>query len=179
MRFPEKNTSILISTQQLQQRVAALGYAISNDFKDKPLTIVCLLKGSAIFTADLVRAIDIPLILDFMAISSYVGNDTGSNVMVKIVKDLDTEITGREVLIVEDIIDTGLTLNYLMKILRARSPNGIYLCTLLDRPARRIIEIPIKYCGFEIPDVYVVGYGLDDQQYYRNLPFIGVFNPLT
>lgn len=174
MSFPEKKTSILISAEQLEQRVKALGCAISNDFKDKSLTVVCLLKGSAIFTADLVRAINIPLILDFMAISSYIGND-----MVKIVKDLDTEIAGREVLIVEDIIDTGLTLNYLMKMLRARHPSGVHLCTLLDRPARRIIEIPIKYCGFEIPDVYVVGYGLDDQQYYRNLPFIGVLNPLT
>jgi len=170
MIFPEKISDILIPSEKLSERISELGVEISKDFKDKDLTVVGILKGSALFTADLVRAIELPLVLDFMAVSSYgKGSPTG---VVKILKDLDTEIEGREVLIVEDIVDTGLTLNYLIKILRARNPSGISLCVLLDRTVRRIIDLRIAYRGFEIPDVYVVGYGLDHQQLYRNLPFI-------
>ncbi len=177
MDFPEKITAILISPEQLRARIAELGNQITNDFKNKDLTVIGLLKGSALFTADLVRAIELPLILDFMAISSYEGGkSTSPTGVVKILKDLDTEIEGRDVLVVEDIVDTGLTLNYLMKILRARNPASLHLCALLDRTVRRIIELPIAYRGFEIPDVYVVGYGLDHQQRYRNLPYIGTYN---
>lgn len=173
MVFPEKIADVLISSEQLQKRIAELGAEITNDFKDKDLTVVGILKGSALFTADLVRAVELPLVLDFMAVSSYgTGSSSSPTGVVRILKDLDTEIEGREVLIVEDIVDTGLTFNYLKKILRARNPSGISLCTLLDRAARRIIELPIDYRGFEIPDAYVVGYGLDHQQLYRNLPFI-------
>lgn len=165
-------TKILFSREQIESRVGEMGAAISQDFQDKELTVVGLLKGSAIFTADLVRRIEIPLILDFMSISSYGGNSpTG---VVKILKDLDTEIEDRHVLIVEDIVDTGLTLNYLLKILKARNPTTVSLCTLLDRRVRRIINLPIAYTGFEIPDVYVVGYGLDHYQYYRNLSYIAL-----
>jgi hypoxanthine phosphoribosyltransferase len=174
MNFPEKISNILITAAQLSERVAELGATITKDFENQDLTVVGLLKGSAIFTADLVRAIELPLVLDFMSISSYESSPAASPTgVVKILKDLDTEIEGKHVLVVEDIVDTGLTLNYLTKILRARNPASIALCTLLDRTVRRIIDLPIAYRGFEIPDVYIVGYGLDHQQRYRNLPFIG------
>jgi hypoxanthine phosphoribosyltransferase len=174
MIFPEKVADVLITAEALQKRVGELGEAITKEFKDKDLTVVGILKGSALFTADLVRAIELPMVLDFMAISSYGGSRSSSPTgVVKILKDLDTDIEGRDVLVVEDIVDTGLTLNYLMKILRARNPSSISLCVLLDRTVRRIIQLQIDYRGFEIPDVYVVGYGLDHKQYYRNLSFIG------
>ncbi|MEW6731190.1 MAG: hypoxanthine phosphoribosyltransferase [Acidobacteriota bacterium] len=174
MDFPEKIVTPMITSEQLRKRVAELGLEITKDFQNKDLTVVGLLKGSAIFTADLVRAIELPLILDFMSITSYSGTiNTSPTGVVKILKDLDTDIEGRDLLVVEDIVDTGLTLNYLTKILRAHSPASLTLCTLLDRTVRRIIDLPIAYRGFEIPDVYVVGYGLDHQQRYRNLPFIG------
>jgi hypoxanthine phosphoribosyltransferase len=172
MVFPEKIANLLISSEELKKRVAELGEAITNDFRDRDLTAVGILKGSALFTADLVREIRLPLVLDFMSITSYGGSSSPTGV-VKILKDLDTDIENRDILIVEDIVDTGLTLNYLMKILRAHNPANISLCTLLDRRVRRIIDLPLKYIGFEVPDIYVVGYGLDHQQQYRNLPFIG------
>jgi hypoxanthine phosphoribosyltransferase len=174
MNFPEIIPDCLISAEQIGKRVSELGAEITKEFTGKSLTVVGILKGSAIFTADLVRAIEVPMVLDFMSITSYGGSRSNSPTgVVKILKDLDTDIEGRDVLIVEDIVDTGLTINYLMKIMKAHSPTSISTCVLLDRTVRRLINLQIDYRGFEIEDVYVVGYGLDHQQHYRNLPYIG------
>ncbi|MBI4596048.1 MAG: hypoxanthine phosphoribosyltransferase [Candidatus Tectomicrobia bacterium] len=162
---------ILLSPEEILTRVNELGKSISQDYRGIELFLIGILRGSFVFIADLVRNIDIPVILDFMAISSYGGNVASSGV-VKILKDLDENISGRHVLIVEDIIDTGLTLGYLFNILRARKPESLKICTLLDRSARRIVDLPIAYAGFKIPDTFVVGYGLDYRQRYRNLPYI-------
>jgi hypoxanthine phosphoribosyltransferase len=163
---------VLIPQNRLQERVSELGLQISNDFAGKNLTIVAILKGSFVFAADLLRAITIPSSIDFMSISSY-GTQTSSGV-VRITKDLDESIAGRHVLLVEDIIDTGLTANYLLHALQQRNPASVDVCALLDKSARRIIDLPIPYRGFEIPDVFVVGYGMDYQQQYRNLPNISI-----
>jgi hypoxanthine phosphoribosyltransferase len=167
---------ILVSTDQIQRRVKELGEAISRDYQDKEPILVSILKGAVFFLSDLARAISIHISLDFMAISSY-GDSQKTSGVVRILKDLDETITGREVLIVEDIIDTGLTLRYLLNNLEARKPASLKICTLLDKPFRRIVKLPIAYQGFEIPDKFVVGYGLDYKQRYRNLPFIGVLKP--
>lgn len=162
--------SVLISQNRLQERVLELGFQISHDFEGKNLGIVAILKGSFVFVGDLIRAITIPVTADFMAISSYDGQ-SGSGV-VRITKDLEESISGRHILLVEDIIDTGLTVSYLVRTLKQRNPRSLDVCGLLDKTARRIIDLPIRYRGFEIPDVFVVGYGMDYQQQYRNLPFI-------
>ncbi len=167
---------ILVSADQIQHRVKELGEAISRDYQDKEPILVSILKGAVFFLSDLARAISIHISLDFMAISSY-GDSQKTSGVVRILKDLDEIITGREVLIVEDIIDTGLTLRYLLNNLEARKPASLKICTLLDKPFRRIVKLPIAYQGFEIPDKFVVGYGLDYKQRYRNLPFIGVLKP--
>jgi hypoxanthine phosphoribosyltransferase len=138
------------------------------------VTLVSVLKGSLPFMADLMRAITIPVQIDLMEVSSYGGATTETSGLVRILKDLSSSIEGRDVLIVEDIIDTGLTLNYLLRYLRGKNPRSLRICALLDKPARRLVEIPIDYTGFTIPDEFVVGYGLDFGEYYRNLPFIGV-----
>ena len=161
---------VLIPQDRLQKRVSELGSEISQAYAHKDLVLVAILKGSFIFAADLLRAITIEASIDFMAISSY-GHQNSSGV-VRITKDLDESIQGRSVLLVEDIIDTGLTANYLLQALRRRGPATVEICALLDKSARRIIELPIRYRGFEIPDVFVVGYGMDHQQRYRNLPHI-------
>lgn len=161
---------VLIPQNRLQERVAELGYQISKDFVSKDLGVIAILKGSFIFLADLIRAITIPVTVDFMGISSY-GAPAAAGV-VRITKDLEESISGRNILLVEDIIDTGLTATYLLRVLKQRNPASIDICTLLDKSARRIIDLPIAYRGFEVPDVFVVGYGLDYQQRYRNLPFI-------
>ncbi|HXG68121.1 MAG TPA: hypoxanthine phosphoribosyltransferase [Blastocatellia bacterium] len=166
---------VLISQERLQERVSQLGREISQAYAGKDLIIVSMLKGSFIFAADLLRALDINAAIDFMAISSYAGQ-SGSGV-VRITKDIEASITDRNVLLVEDIIDTGLTANYLLRVLRQRNPAGIEVCALLDKSARRIIDLPIAYRGFEIPDVFVVGYGMDYQQQYRNLPYVAVLRP--
>jgi len=163
---------VLIPQNRLQERVSELGLQISQDFAGKNLTIVAILKGSFVFAADLLRAITVPCSIDFMSISSY-GTQTSSGV-VRITKDLDESIAARHVLLVEDIIDTGLTANYLTHALRQRNPASVDICALLDKSARRIIDLPIPYRGFEIPDVFVVGYGMDYQQQYRNLPNISI-----
>jgi hypoxanthine phosphoribosyltransferase len=165
----ENIDNILFSTEQIQERVKQLGEGISKDYAGKAPVLICMLRGAAIFTADLARAISVPLTLDFMAISSY---GSGSSGIVQILKDLQESIEGKEVIIVEDIVDTGLTLSYLVRSLKARNPVSLRICTLLDRVVSRIIDVPIAYRGFELPDLFVVGYGLDSQQYYRNLPFI-------
>jgi hypoxanthine phosphoribosyltransferase len=160
---------VYFSAEQIQGRVKELGKMISAAYRGKELVLLGILKGSFVFLADLVRNIEIPHSLDFMAISSYVGVE-GSPGAVKILKDLDESITGKNVVIVEDIIDTGLTLGYLIRHLEARNPESIKICTLLDRSIRRIVPLPISFTGFDIPDVFVVGYGMDYRQLYRNLP---------
>jgi len=160
---------VYLSAEQIQDRVKELGKMISANYQGKDLVLLGILKGSFVFMADLVRNIEIPHSLDFMAISSYEGVE-GSPEAVKILKDLDESITGKHVIIVEDIIDTGLTLGYLIRHLEARNPGSINICTLLDRSIRRIVPLPISFTGFDIPDVFVVGYGMDYRQLYRNLP---------
>ncbi len=165
---------ILLTRDQIAARVVELGGEISREYADRAPLLISVLKGAVYFLTDLSRAIDIPIAVDFMAISSYSTARAQSGV-VRLIKDLDVEITGRHVLLVEDIIDTGLTAGYLLRLLQARSPASLQICTLLDRPRRRILEaLPIAYRGFEIPDRFVVGYGLDYQERYRHLPFIGV-----
>ncbi len=164
---------ILFSEIELEERITQLGEEISREYTGKALTIVGILKGSNIFTSDLIRKIHIPVKLDFMAVSSY-GNTTESSGVVKIMKDLDRSIEGEHLLIVEDIVDSGLTLNYLKDILLTRNPASIRICSLLDKPLRRKVPVEIDYLGFEVPDEFIVGYGIDYAEYYRNLPYVGV-----
>ena len=167
---------ILISSEQIGRRVQQLGAEISRDYVDRTPILVNILKGAFVFLADLTRSISVHHEVDFMAISSYHGG-TESTGVVKIEKDLKANITDRDVLIVEDIVDTGLTLNHLLDVLRTRNPRSVRVCTLLDKSTRRIKEVPVDYRGFEIPDEFVIGYGLDYDEKYRNLPFIGVLKP--
>jgi len=163
---------VLITEEQVKRRVKELGEEISRDYKGRDLVIVAVLRGAIVFLCDLIREISIPITLDFLSISSYSGQtQTG---VVRILKDLDESIENRHVILVEDIIDTGLTLNYILKTLRARRPADIRVCALLDKKARRIVDVQIDYVGFEIPDEFVVGYGMDYDQRYRSLPFIGI-----
>ena len=165
---------ILITEEQIRDKVRELGALISADYSETSVTLVSVLKGSLPFMADLMRAIEIPVQIDLMEVSSYGGATTETSGLVRILKDLSSSIAGKDVLIVEDIIDTGLTLNYLLRYLRGKNPRSLKICALLDKPARRLVEIPIDYRGFTIPDEFVVGYGLDFGEYYRNLPFIGI-----
>jgi hypoxanthine phosphoribosyltransferase len=166
---------ILIDEPTLQTRIAELGEEISSDYAGKDLLLVGVLKGAVFFMADLMRSLTVPCEVDFMAISSY-GAETDSSGVVRILKDLDIPLQGRDVLVVEDIIDSGLTLSYLMRNLRARDPASLEVCALLTKPGRREIEVPVKYVGFEIPNRFVVGYGLDYAERYRNLRYVGVLN---
>lgn len=166
---------ILLDSETIARRVAELGARISTDYAGKDPVLVGVLSGVVVFMADLLRSITIPVTVDFMAISQYQSG--GSSGSVRITKDLDHPISGRHVLFVEDIIDTGLSLHYLLRTLQTRRPASISVCVLLDRPYRRLINVPLAYQGFEIPDTYVVGYGLDDRGYYRNLPYIGLLKP--
>ncbi|MDQ2965636.1 MAG: hypoxanthine phosphoribosyltransferase [Chloroflexota bacterium] len=168
---------VLLTEEQIQAKVAELGERIAADYAGRRLTLVSVLKGSLPFMADLMRSIPIPLRIDLMEVSSYGGTSTESSGLVRILKDLSASIQGEEVLIVEDIIDTGLTLNYLVRYLRGKNPASLRICTLLDKPARRLVEIPVDYIGFTIPDQFVVGYGLDYGELYRNLRFVGVLRP--
>jgi hypoxanthine phosphoribosyltransferase len=167
---------VLLSGEQVQARVAELGAQLAADYADRDPVLVSVLKGSIIFMADLVRAMPIPLAIDLMEVSSY-GASTESSGQVRILKDLSTSIEGRDVVVVEDIIDTGLTLNYLLRYLHDKGPASIRICCLLDKPARRLAPIEIDYRGFTIPDRFVIGYGLDYGERYRNLPYIGVLRP--
>lgn len=165
---------VLLTREQINARVGELGAEISRDYTDRSPLFVSVLKGAVYFLADLTRAVEIPVQMDFMAITSY-GSTRAQSGVVRLIKDLDVEITGRHVLLVEDIIDTGLTAGYLLRLLYARSPASLEICTLLDRPYRRILDsLRIAYRGFEIPDRFVVGYGLDYHEQYRHLPFIGI-----
>ena len=169
--------TILVTEEQLQAKVAQLGARISQDYAGKDLLLVSILKGAVVFMADLMRAVTIPCSIDFMVVSSYGGTNTESTGLVKIVKDLDADLSGREVLIVEDVLDTGVTLSNLVPMLRMRHPNSVKICAILDKPARRKTSITADYRGFEVPDAFVVGYGLDYDEKYRNLPFVGVLKP--
>jgi hypoxanthine phosphoribosyltransferase len=167
---------VLLTGDQIRSRVAELGRQLSTDYADRDPVLVSVLKGSIIFLADLIRAMEVPLSLDLMEVSSY-GASTESSGQVRILKDLSKPIEGRHVIVVEDIIDTGLTLNYLLKYLADKNPASVRIVCLLDKPARRLAEIPIDYRGFTIEDRFVIGYGLDYDERYRNLPYIGVLRP--
>jgi hypoxanthine phosphoribosyltransferase len=161
----------LVSSEDLQRRIGELGAEISRDYDGRDLVMVGVLKGAVLFLADLMRHLTVPCEIDFMAVSSY-GSETDSSGVVRILKDLDAPIEGRDVLIVEDIIDSGLTLHYLMKNLRARNPATLEVCALLTKPERRRVDLPIRYVGFEIPNRFAIGYGLDHAQRYRNLAYV-------
>ena len=167
---------ILLTEAQISERVGQLGAQLEADYAGRDPVLVSVLKGSIIFLADLIRAMQTPLSVDLMEVSSY-GASTESSGQVRILKDLSKPIEGRDVIVVEDIIDTGLTLNYLLKYLHDKGPASMRICCLLDKPARRLAEIPIDYRGFTIPDRFVIGYGLDYDERYRNLPYIGVLKP--
>lgn len=167
---------ILLSAEDLERITKELGQRISEDYKDKNLLMISVLKGSVVFMSDLMRAITIPCKIDFMAVSSY-GSGVKTSGVVKITKDLDLDLSGLDILVVEDILDSGLTLSYILELLSGRNPRSIRLCTLLDKPERRTVDIKADYVGAVIPDQFVVGYGLDYDEYYRNLPYVGVLKP--
>lgn len=169
----DNKIQVMIPEKDVDRRIRELAEEISEDYEGKSIKLICILKGSVFFTCELAKRLTIPVTMDFMSVSSY-GNGTESTGRVKIVKDLDEHIEGENVLVIEDIIDSGRTLAYLLDMLRARKPESIKLCTLLDKPERRMTEVQVDYTGFEIPDEFVVGYGLDYAQKYRNLPYIGV-----
>lgn len=167
---------VLFSEEQLAAIVARVGAQVSRDYQGKNLLLVSVLKGSVVFMADLMRAITIPCQVDFMSVSSY-GNGTKTTGTVKITKDLDLDLKGYDLLVVEDILDSGMTLSYILKMLQTRSPASVHLCTLFDKPERRQVNIQADYVGAQVPDDFIVGYGLDYAQKYRNLPFVGVLKP--
>ncbi|HIW21500.1 MAG TPA: hypoxanthine phosphoribosyltransferase [Candidatus Dorea intestinavium] len=165
---------VLLSEEEVEKRIKALGEQISKDYEGKNVHLICVLKGGVFFMCELAKNITVPVSLDFMSVSSY-GDGKSSSGVVKIVKDLDESLEGKDVIVVEDIIDSGRTLSYLLEILKKRGPKSMKLCTLLDKPERRVVEgVQVDYLGFQIPDEFVVGYGLDYAQKYRNLPYIGV-----
>ena len=169
----DHHIEVMISEEEVNRRIRELGEQISRDYEGKQVHLVCVLKGGSFFLCELAKRITVPVSIDFMSVSSY-GGETTSSGIVRIVKDLDTPIEGKNVLIAEDIIDTGRTLAYLMEHLKQRKPKSLKLCTLLDKPDRRVSDVKVDYTGFEIPDEFVVGYGLDYDQRYRNLPYVGV-----
>jgi hypoxanthine phosphoribosyltransferase len=166
---------VLIDEESLRARIAELGEEISDDYRGRDLLLIGVLKGAVFFMADLMRQLTVPCEIDFMAISSY-GASTDSSGVVRILKDLDINVESRHVLVVEDIVDSGLTLSYLIRNLEAREPASLEVCALMTKPSRREIDVPIRYVGFEIPNRFVIGYGLDFAERYRNLPYVGVFD---
>lgn len=168
-----EHVKVLLKEEEVDKRIQEIGEQISRDYAGRQVHLVCVLKGGSFFMCELAKRITVPVSLDFMSVSSY-GKDTKSSGVVKIVKDLDEPLKDKDVIVVEDIVDSGRTLNYLMEMLRDRGPKSLHLCTLLDKPDRRVIDVKVDYTGFEIPDKFVVGYGLDYDQRYRNLPYIGV-----
>lgn len=164
---------IMLTEEEVDKKIKELGEKISSDYAGKQVHLVCVLKGGSFFMCELAKRITVPVSLDFMSVSSY-GGDTKSSGVVRIVKDLDESIAGKDVIVIEDIVDSGRTLSYLLEMLSDRKPNSLRLCTLLDKPDRRVVDVNVDYTGFEIPDEFVVGYGLDYDQKYRNLPYIGV-----
>ena len=168
-----KKINVHLTEEQIEQRVRELGAEISKVYGDEPVCLICILKGSVFFTCELAKRITVPVTMDFMQCSSY-GGETKSSGIVKIVKDLDETIMDRNVIIIEDIIDSGRTLSHLKKLLAQRNPASLKICTLLDKPERRVVDVDVEYVGFQIEDKFVVGYGLDYDQQYRNLPYIGM-----
>ena len=169
----EDKIRVMLSEEKVEERIKELGEQISRDYEGKTVHLICILKGSVFISCELAKHITCPVTMDFMSVSSY-GDGTESSGRVKIVKDLDENVEGKDILVVEDIIDSGRTLAFLLDMLKARKPESIKLCTLLDKPDRRVTEVKVDYTGFVIPDEFVVGYGLDYDQKYRNLPYIGV-----
>lgn len=168
-------TEILIDEDRIRERVRELGQQISHDYSGRSPLFVCILRGAAVFYSDLIRSVDLSLKVDFIAVSSY-GADTKTSGQVRIIKDLETSIQDVDVIVVEDIVDTGLTLDYLLRVLANRGPASLRVCSLLSKPQRRVVEVQVDYIGFEIEDKFAVGYGLDFDQRYRNLPYIGVYS---
>lgn len=168
-----EHVRVLLTEEEVDKRIQEIGETISKAYEGKQVHLVCVLKGGSFFMCELAKRITVPVSLDFMSVASY-GSDTKSSGVVKIVKDLDESIKGKDVLVVEDIVDSGRTLSYLLEMLRDRGPASLKLCTLLDKPDRRVIDVTVDYTGFQIPDEFVVGYGLDYDQKYRNLPYIGI-----
>ena len=164
---------VLLSEEEVDAKIKAIGEQISKDYACKSVHLVCVLKGGSFFMCELAKRITVPVSLDFMSVSSY-GSETKSSGVVRIVKDLDEPLKGKDVIVIEDIVDSGRTLSYLLEMLRDRGPASLRLCTLLDKPERRVTDVHVDYTGFQIPDEFVVGYGLDYDQRYRNLPYIGV-----
>ena len=169
----EQIGKVLIDEETIAKRIAEMGAEITRDYQEKELVVICILRGGVIFMSDLVKQIKLPLYMDFMAVSSY-GMSTKSSGVVRILKDLNEDIEGKDVLIVEDIVDTGLTLHYLVDYIKSRNPRSVKVCCFLDKPSRRKVDVEVDYVGFEIPDKFVVGYGLDYAQKYRNLPYVSV-----
>ena len=169
----EDKISVLIPQEELEERIREMAAQISKDYEGERLHLVCILRGSIFFTCELAKYITVPVTLDFMSVSSY-GDDTESSGRIKIIKDLDDSIKDKNVLVVEDIIDSGRTLSHLLSFLKVREPKSLKLCTLLDKPDRRVVNVNVDYVGREIPDLFVVGYGLDYAQKYRNLPYVGI-----
>lgn len=174
-RWPDELGEILIDEQRIQERVAQLGMQITRDYRGRSPLFVGILRGATVFHSDLIRHVDLKLAIDFIAVSSY-GAATRSSGQVQLIKDVESSIQGVDIILVEDIIDTGLTINYLIRNLKSRHPASLRVCALLSKPSRRQVEVPIDYMGFEIPDRFVVGYGLDYNQRYRNLPYVSVLN---
>jgi len=168
----DHEVKVLLSEEEVDKRIQEIGEQITRDYAGKTVHLVCVLKGGSFFMCELAKRINLNVSLDFMSVSSY-GGDTKSSGVVKIVKDLDEPLIGKDVLVVEDIVDSGRTLSYLLEMLKDRKPASLKLCTLLDKPDRRVVDVNVDYTGFKIPDVFVVGYGLDYDQVYRNLPYIG------
>lgn len=164
---------VMLTEEEVDRKIQQIGEQISKDYAGKQVHLVCVLKGGSFFMCELAKRITVPVSLDFMSVSSY-GSETKSSGVVKIVKDLDEPLEGKNVIVIEDIVDSGRTLSYLLEILKNRGPESLRLCTLLDKPDRRVVDVQVDYTGFQIPDEFVVGYGLDYDQRYRNLPFIGV-----
>ncbi len=164
---------VLLSEEEVDAKIKEIGEQISKDYAGKQVHLVCVLKGGSFFMCELAKRISVPVSLDFMSVSSY-GSDTKSSGVVRIVKDLDEPLKGKNVIVIEDIVDSGRTLSYLLEMLKDRGPESLRLCTLLDKPDRRVVDVNVDYTGFQIPDEFVVGYGLDYDQRYRNLPYIGI-----
>lgn len=167
------HVEIFLSEEEVDSRIKEIGEQISKDYAGKTVHLICVLKGGSFFMCELAKRISVPVTLDFMSVSSY-GGGTESSGVIKIVKDLDEPLEGKDVIVVEDVIDSGRTLSHLMKLLESRKPASLKLCTLLDKPDRRVVEVDVDYTGFKIPDEFVVGYGLDYDQLHRNLPYIGI-----
>ncbi len=168
-----EKVKVLLTEEEVDAKIQAIGEQISKDYAGKQVHLVCVLKGGSFFMCELAKRITVPVSLDFMSVSSY-GSETKSSGVVKIVKDLDEPLIGKDVIVIEDIVDSGRTLSYLMEMLKDRKPASLRLCTLLDKPDRRVVDVNVDYLGFQIPDEFVVGYGLDYDQKYRNLPYIGI-----